>query len=216
MAKVPDVEGVRREQILCAAFEVAAKAGIGGVTIRAVAAEAGLSHSLVLFYFGRKDRLVSELLEWLIANSSMFRLAEDGSRHLATRERLHALLQQELMRTCREPRRTRLYFEFWALGALQPAIRARIDEEMDRYRTAFRTVIEELLAGQPAAFPGTTAAGLAALVVSWVHGCAVQATPGTEHFDLEAYGGVVRAAIEHLTRPLPGPDFASKPSTLSR
>jgi TetR/AcrR family transcriptional regulator, transcriptional repressor of bet genes len=202
MAKVPDVEGVRREQILCAAYEVAAKAGIGGVTIRAVAAEAGVSHSLVLFYFGRKDRLVSELLEWLIANSSMFRLAEDGSRHLATRERLHALLQQEMVRTCGEPRRTRLYFEFWALGALQPAIRARIDEEMERYRAAFQNVIEELLAAQPAACPGATASGLAALAVSWVHGCAVQATPGTKHFDLEAYRGEVRAAVEHLTRPL--------------
>jgi TetR/AcrR family transcriptional regulator, transcriptional repressor of bet genes len=202
MAKVPAVEEVRREQILRAAFEVAAGTGIGGVTLRAVAAEAGLSHSLVLFYFGRKERLVSELLEWLIVNSSMFRLAEDGSRHLATRERLHALLQQELARACREPRRMRLYFEFWALGALRPAIRARMDEELDRYRAAFQAVIQELLAAQPAAFAGATASGLAALVVSWVHGCAVQAAPGTDHFDLEAYRGVVRAAVEHLTRPL--------------
>ena len=50
-------EATRREQILKAAYEVALRRGIDGLTVRAVAARARLSHGLVLFHFKRKDQL---------------------------------------------------------------------------------------------------------------------------------------------------------------
>ena len=53
-------EDQRRGQILQAAFDVACRAGIGGLTVRAVAAEAHVSHALVLFHFGRKQRIEPE------------------------------------------------------------------------------------------------------------------------------------------------------------
>ena len=65
---------VRRGQIVEAAFEVASREGIGGLTIRAVAAEAGLSHALVVHYFERKERLVHALLDWLIETTSVLRV----------------------------------------------------------------------------------------------------------------------------------------------
>jgi TetR/AcrR family transcriptional repressor of bet genes len=186
---------VRRGQIVQAAFEVASREGIGGLTIRAVAAEAKLSHALVLHYFERKERLVRALLDWLIETTSVLRVSDDIARFPRALDRLHALLQQEMARLSHQPRHTRLFFEFWALGARHEEIRARIGAELERYRAAFRTIMDELLQAEPARFPGATADGMAAMAVSWIHGCAVQAMVDPEHFDTDEYLASVRGII---------------------
>jgi TetR/AcrR family transcriptional regulator, transcriptional repressor of bet genes len=191
-------EEERRGQILRAAFAVAARDGVGGVTVRAVAAEAAVSHALVLFHFGRKERLMHELLEWVIGGTAVLRVSEDVARFPHARDRLHALLQQEMVRLSHQPEQTRVFLEFWALGVRDDAIGAPISAELERYRTAFRTIMEELLLAEPAAFAGTTAEGLAAVAVSWIHGCAVQAMVDPGHFDTDEYLAAVRAMIGRL------------------
>jgi AcrR family transcriptional regulator len=189
---------VRRGQILQAAFEVASREGIGGLTIRAVAAEAELSHALVVHYFQRKERLVHALLDWLIETTSVLHVSDDVARFPRALDRLHALLQQEMARLGQQPRHTRLFFEFWALGARHEAIRARIGAELERYRAAFRTLMEELLLAEPARFPGATADGMAAMAVSWIHGCAVQAMVDPAHFDTDEYLATMRGIVGQL------------------
>jgi AcrR family transcriptional regulator len=191
-------EDVRREQILRGAFEVASREGIGSLTIRAVAAEAKLSHALVLFHFERKERLVHALLDWLIETTSVLHVSEDIGRFPHAQDRLHALLQQEMSRLSREPRHTRLFFEFWALGARHESIRVRISAELERYRAAFKAIMEELLHAEPGAFLGVTADGLAAVAVSWIHGCAVQAMIDPGHFDTDEYLAAVRGMVGQL------------------
>ena len=190
-------EDVRREQILQAAFEVASRAGIGGLTIRAVAAEAGLSHSLVVFYFQRKERLVHELLEWLIGTTAVLHVPDDVARMPGASDRLHALLQRELARVSHQPKHTRLFFEYWARGAQDDAIRERIAAELERYRAAFRTITGELLQGEPA-FDGVSADAMAAVAVSWMHGCAVQAMIDPRQFDTAEYLAAVRGFTARL------------------
>jgi AcrR family transcriptional regulator len=189
---------VRREQILRAAFEVASREGIGGLTIRAVAAEAELSHALVVHYFERKDRLVHALLDWLIETTSVLHVSDDVARFPRALDRLHALLQQEMARLSHQPRHTRLFFEFWALGARHVEIRVRISAELERYRAAFRTIMEELLLAEPARFVGATADGMAAMAVSWIHGCAVQAMIDPARFDTDEYLSAVRRIAGQL------------------
>ncbi|HEV2147006.1 MAG TPA: TetR family transcriptional regulator C-terminal domain-containing protein [Longimicrobiaceae bacterium] len=191
-------EEVRREQILQAAFEVASREGIGSLTVRAVAAEAELSHGLVLFHFQRKERLVHELLEWLIATRSVLNVPEEVARFPRALDRLHALLQEEMARLSHQPRHTRLFLEYWALGARDESIRARISAELERYRAAFLEIMEELLRAEPATFGGVTADGLAAVAVSWIHGCAVQAMVDPEHFDVGEYLAAVRGMVRQL------------------
>jgi TetR/AcrR family transcriptional regulator, transcriptional repressor of bet genes len=193
-------EKVRREQILRAAFEVAAREGIGGVTVRAVAAEAGLSHALVLFYFGRKDQMVLDLLEWLIATMSVMHVPEEIAHLPRALDRLHALLEQEMERLAREPRHTRLFYEFWALGARHEGIRVRVSAELDRYRAGFRTIMELLIHAEPATFARVTADGLASVGVSWIHGCAIQAMNDPDIFDTEEYLAAVRETFGQLVR----------------
>ena len=189
---------VRREQILRAAFEVASREGIGGLTIRAVAAEAELSHALVVHYFERKDRLVHALLDWLIETTSVLRVSDDVARFPRALDRLHALLQQEMARLSHQPRHTRLFFEFWALGARHEEVRVRISAELERYRAAFRAIMEELLEAEPARFVGATADGMAAMAVSWIHGCAVQGMIDPARFDTDEYLSAVRRIAGQL------------------
>jgi AcrR family transcriptional regulator len=191
-------EEERREQILRAAFEVAAREGIGSLTIRAVAAEARVSHALVIFHFRSRERLVHDLLEWLIEATSVLHVPEEVARLPDALDRLHALLQQEMGRLSHQPRHVRLFFDYWALGARQEAVRARMSAELERYRAAFRDIMAELLLAEPSAFSGATADGLAAMAVSWIHGCAVQAMIDPEHFDTDEYLAAVRGIAGRL------------------
>ncbi len=191
-------EAERREQILRGAFEVASREGIGSLTIRAVAAEAQVSHALVIFHFQRKERLVHALLDWLIQATSVLHVSDDVAGFPRALDRLHALLQQEMARLAHQPRHVRLFFDYWALGARHEEIRARISGEMHRYRAAFRAIMAELLLAEPAAFAGATADGMAAMAVSWIHGCAVQAMIDPEHFDTDEYLTAVRGIVGQL------------------
>jgi TetR/AcrR family transcriptional regulator, transcriptional repressor of bet genes len=195
MAGKPAPEEFRRQQILQSAFEVAGRAGLGGLTVRAVAAEAQLSHGLVLFYFKKKERLLHELLDWLLADTSVLDVSDDIARLPSAFDRLHTLLQQEVARVANEPRRTRLFFEYWALGARDATIRARIAKELERYRTAFREKVAGLLHSEPSTFAGITADGLAAVAISLIQGCAVQAMIDPAHFDMEEYLAAVRGIV---------------------
>lgn len=193
MERKPEDE--RREQILSAAFAVACRRGIGGLTVRAVAAEAKVSHALVLFHFGRKARLVIDLLDWVITRTAVLHISEDVAAFPYARDRLHALIQQEMVRLSHQPEHTRLFLEYWAMGARHAEIRTRIGGELERYRTAFREIMDELLQADGKPFGDATPDGLAAVAVSWIHGCAVQAMMAPADFDTDEYLAAVRGMI---------------------
>jgi AcrR family transcriptional regulator len=180
-------EAARREQILQAALDVALHDGIDGLTVRGVAAQAGLSHGLVHFHFERKDRLVLALLDWVLAETLTLHLPEDQAGEPDPLQRMSRLLRQEMERLAQEPKRTRLFLEFWALGARHPAMQARIGAALERYRASFREMAEEVLRKEPARFPGGTPDALAAVAVSFINGCAVQAMIDPDHFDAAEY-----------------------------
>lgn len=191
-------EGERREQLLRAAFEVARREGIPGVTVRAVAARAGVSHALVLFHFRRKDALLRGLLDWLLADMAVLHMSEDIAAFPRSLDQLHALLQQEMARLSEQPEHTRLFLEFWALGAQHAAIRSRIRAELARYRSTFESIMEAVLRSDPVTFAGVTAHGLSAVAVSWIHGCAVQAMIDPA-FDTDEYLAAVRGVVGQLS-----------------
>lgn len=187
-------EAERREQIMKAAYDVAVRRGIDGLTVRAVAAKARLSHGLVLFHFKRKDQLGLALLDRVLASTLSFNIPEQVSSLPNPRDRLLALCQQEIRRLSEEPRQTRLLLEYWARGAHNAVIRAKISAGLESYRAGFREIAEEALrrAGPRAKSPP---AGVAALTVSLIIGCPVQAMIDPEHFDLGEYFAVVQGIL---------------------
>ncbi|MGH7633997.1 MAG: TetR/AcrR family transcriptional regulator [Gemmatimonadaceae bacterium] len=191
-------EEARREQILAAAHAVASRNGIDGLTVRAVAARAKLSHGLVLFHFKRKDELVTALLDRVLATTFVLTLSEDVLRLPDALDRFVAVIRQEMDRLAQEPRRMRLFFEYWALGSRHSRIRTKVSTALLDYRTAFRTIAEDALRTQAARLTGVTPEGLAAVAVSLINGCAVQAMIDPERFDIAKYRAAARGVMAQL------------------
>lgn len=188
----------RRQQIVNAAYAVALQEGIDGVSLRAVAAKAKLSHGLLVFHFKNKDQLIDSLLDRVLATTAMVRTHDDVGRLPAARNRLAAVLMQELQNLSRDPAGIRLFFEYWALGVRDPAIREKIGGALKRYRTAFRSLAQEVLPAEPANASTITPDALAAVAVSLISGCAVQAMIDPKHFDNGAYIAAVHSIVDRL------------------
>lgn len=180
-------EATRRDQILKAAYEVAARRGLDGITVRLVAAHAQLSSGLVLFHFKTKDQLIVALLDWLLLTTTVLHIPPAIAGLASPLDRLVALLRQEMNRLSREPRRIRLFFEFWVAGGRNAAIGGKMRNELERYREAFRPMAVEVLVAEPERFPRVSADGLAAVAVSFIKGCAVQSMIDPARFDIQDY-----------------------------
>ena len=167
-------ETIRREQVIAAAYELAIAGGLGAITIRDVAARAGMSSGLVLFHFSSKEQLVLELLDWVLATTTTLRVGPRLLSIAAPLDRLSALLTQEVMRLAAEPERVRVFFAFWSAGLWNEDIRERMQPELDRYRAAFHPIAADVIAAEPERFATATPDALAAIAVSFVKGCAVQ------------------------------------------
>jgi TetR/AcrR family transcriptional repressor of bet genes len=188
-------EATRREQILKAAYEVALRRGIDGLTVRAVAARARLSHGLVLFHFKRKDQLGLALLDRVLATTMADRIPDEIDAISKPRERLQALLGHEVYRLLEEPRRIRLLLEYWARGAHNAVIRGKISAGLDHYRSAFRSIAEESLRTEPGRAGKAALTGVAAAAVSLIIGYPVQAMIDPDQFDIEEYLAAVQAIL---------------------
>jgi AcrR family transcriptional regulator len=190
-----ETQATRREQILEAAYEVALRRGIDGLTVRAVAARARLSHSLVLFHFKRKDQLGLALLDRVLAGTLSLTLGDEIRSIRNPSERLQALFRQELHRLSEEPRRLRLLLEFWTRGGHNAVIRQKIAAGLDRYRTAFQDLAAEISGADGRR---STSGGSAAVAVSLIIGYPVQAMIDPEHVGVGEYLVAVRGAMGQL------------------
>ena len=193
-------EAERQEQILRAAHEVALRRGIDGLTVRAVAARARLSHGLVLFHFKRKEQLGLALLDRVLATTLLLTVPDDIGAIRNPRERLQALFRHELHRLSDEPRRIRLLLEYWARGAHNAVIRGKIGAGLESYRTAFRETAEKALRNEPGRLGKGTAAALAATAVSLILGFPVQAMIDPDHLAVAEYLAAVDGILGHLPR----------------
>jgi len=206
-------EAERRGQILRAAYDVASRDGLEGVTVRVVALEAGLSSGLVLFHFTSKDQLLLALLDYVLATTTVLHVTEDIAAIEAPLERLIALLQREMNRLASEPRRIRLFFEFWTQGFRHPLIAAKMQVELARYRAAFRPMAAAVLDTEQERFTHVTPDGLAAVAVSFIKGCAVQSMLDPETFDIQEYLAAANGLIGELGVPVTRSYGESAPRT---
>jgi TetR/AcrR family transcriptional regulator, transcriptional repressor of bet genes len=191
-------EAERREQILKAAYDVAVSRGIDGLTVRAIAARARLSHGLVLFHFKRKDQLGLALLDRVLENTMLLTIPDQISVIPNPQDRLQALFQHEMRRLGEEPRRIRLFLEYWTRGAHNAVIRQKMSAALEGYRAAFLTIAEEALAGGGGRLHKSTPPGVAAAAVSLILGYPVQALIDREHFAVREYFATAQEILGRL------------------
>ncbi len=201
-------EETRHEEILRAAYDVAARKGLEALTLRAVAARAHVSHGTVLFHFKSRDDLVSGLLDRVLYAAAVLRVPYAVERIIRPSERLHALLRAEMDRLATEARHFRLFLEYWALGVRSAPIRKKIGAALDAYRAGWKALALPVLDpeqesrstrnGQSEA-KRLTADGIAAVAVSLVQGCALQAVIDPKGLNIDHHFDVAAQMLANVT-----------------
>ncbi len=196
--RIPEEQ--RREGLLRAAFAVAARDGLAGVTARAVAAEAGVSSGLVFFHFRTVDALHAALLEWLLAHTFVAAELPPGRRpNAGAAARMLAAVRRDLDALPRARRRVELFFDYWVRGTRDPAVRGTIRGALDRYRAAFvplaAAVVAEAPLGHYGPDPERAAAGLATVAATFVEGCALRVVLDPAGFDVDAAMATLTALV---------------------
>lgn len=194
-------EKERKDQILAAAFTVATKVRLEGLTIRAVARECRLSPGLVLFHFESRDALLLALLDRLLAETIVGEPTPEILALPSARLRLLALLRRELELLPGRRTRLELFFDYWVAGIGDRSIRGRIQRALQRYRDAILPLAEAVVAEEADALPGVTAADLAGLMVAVIEGCVVQAVVDPQAFDVTRALTVIAAVLKPPARP---------------
>ena len=202
-------EETRREDILRAAYDVAARQGLEALTLRAVAARADVSHGTVLFHFKRKRELVASLLDRVLYATAVLRIPDEIAQITRPSEQLHALLRAEMDRLSTDPRHFRLLLDYWTIGVRNATIRQAIRIALENYRGGFRDLADAVVVGdfQPpgrrsaraAETGGATGPGVAAVTVSLIHGCALQAVIDPKGFDVEQHFDAAAQMLDRLS-----------------
>ncbi|ANW65808.1 TetR family transcriptional regulator [Mycobacterium sp. djl-10] len=167
----PSVEAERRPQILAAACEVIATAGIPALRLSDVARAAGVSSGTVHYYFETKKEVITAAFEFNLTDSLARRqeLLTSGKDSLAI---LHDLVESYLPNDELSVRAWKVWLALWAEGSRD----AVLQEINDRLYGQWRDVVASVIADAQAA--GTARPGDASvqanMLIGMLDGLAVQ------------------------------------------
>ena len=160
---------VRRDEILTATVDLVDRLGLAAVRVGDVAAELGVSASLVFYHFGTKDDLVAEAFAHAVERDLARidkALAPDDPV-----ERLRRLLH--LYGPTGQAVGWRVWIDAWALAQREPHIRKVLRRLDDRWEVAFRQVVEDGVASD--VFTCADPAGTVRRVAAMLDGLSVAA-----------------------------------------
>lgn len=167
----------RRTLIADALMRVAAERGLEAVSLRQVAAEAGVTSGMVQHYFRNKDEMVTFAMEMVKRNISARSAADDLGEGASITELVRALFVQLL--PLDETRRTegRVALAFMAYAAARPEIGVTVRAD----NALLREVITERIrtaqaAGRPR--PDLDPGHLATALMALAEGLSIQALSG--------------------------------------
>jgi AcrR family transcriptional regulator len=191
--KIPEER--RRELILEAAYRVALRQRLAGLSTRAVAAEAGISNGLLFFHFRSRRVLLLALLDWLLAETILRRAADRSTASEHAAARLAAEIRGAVEELTQVRGRIGLFFDYWFLSAQDEVIRKRIRSALKRYRDSYLPLTRAAIAEQPARYADVTAESLADMATSFVEGCALRLVVEPGSYDVKAYSTVLTVLL---------------------
>jgi AcrR family transcriptional regulator len=163
MARAPfhrEGEAVRRDALITATAQCLALHGAGGISVRMVAASAGVSAGLVTHYFGSIDDLIAATYHATGDRIGALLDAAVDDAGSAPRARLSAYVEANFRPPISDPELLATWAAFWALAGSNPAIAAI----RDSVAAATRAQVESLLAACGARETRLAAIGLTALI----------------------------------------------------
>ena len=191
-------EAVRRAQILCAARRCIVALGYERVTVRDVAADAGVSTGTVVHYFGDKDSVLeAALLDKVQDTGLALRAALTGAN--TAWERLERLVEASLPASDEVRDEWRLWLTFWGEATRNERLRAVSARQHRRWtRFLMRTITDGIAAGE---FAPVDPAVIAAQAAALVDGLAVQATLRNPQLDAVRMRALCLDALQRLLNP---------------
>lgn len=181
----------RSAEIADAARRLALDEGLAALTLRSIAARAGVTPALVAHYQPNMDALVAGTFEVVVATE-----IDEVERLLATlpgpRERLGALLDT-LLDGSRDDV-TVVWVEAWALGRRNDALAASVRRQMDAWQAVVQGVVEEGVAR--AGFETDDAAATAWQLLGMIDGLNAQAL--VRWGDASERGSLIHRAVEGM------------------
>lgn len=181
----------RSAEIADAARHVALEQGLAAVTLRAIAARAGVTPALVAHYQPSMDALVASTFTAIVAAE-----IDEVDALLAglpgPRERLGALLDT-LLDGSRDDV-TVVWVEAWALGRRNEALAASVRDEMDAWQAVVQGVVEDGVA--EAGFETDDAAATAWQLLGMIDGLNAQAL--VRWGDASDRGSLIHRAVEGM------------------
>ncbi|MER7398727.1 TetR/AcrR family transcriptional regulator [Streptomyces sp. NPDC000151] len=137
-----------REQVLAAAMTTIAEEGLDRLTMAGLGREVGMSSGHILYYFGTKDELLLQTLQWSEEQLGAQRRAE-LARRVPARARIDALVDLYLPEGHRDPRWT-LWLEVWnrSQNADDPTRERQLDLELAWHRDLVALLVEGASKGE--------------------------------------------------------------------
>ncbi|MEU9319652.1 TetR/AcrR family transcriptional regulator [Streptomyces sp. NPDC048295] len=171
MPPAPGDREARREDVSEAVWHVLADKGFGGLTLRAVAAEMGVSTGMLMHYFPAKRALIAHALDLLEKRTAERPRRERPAEGLAT---VRAMLLDILPLTAGDTARNRIWVSSWDLALADDGLATDQADRYTRLRSTLRPHLEAArgLGELPAAADPEQ---LAATAVAFTHGLVVQA-----------------------------------------
>lgn len=177
----------RREELVKAAYQVALAEGLEHVTGRKVATRAGLSTGLIFFHFTNREGLLEAVLDKLV-DEIFGSMGQPGGP--AT---LLQFLESRIERQKAERREMKLLIDFWVMGVREKAIRTRMQQALERYRSVLLPYAQTFTSSRGA---DQAAEGLAQVALSCVLGCGLQVVIESGRFDTAKYIDSIRLLLD--------------------
>jgi AcrR family transcriptional regulator len=186
----PQIDHIRKPQLLAAAAEVIGERGFGSTRVADVAERAGTSAPAVIYWFGSKDELLTSALTF---DEDRFdsAITERLAGLERPRDRLRALIE-----ACAAEYDCRLWIELWGRALRDQGAAVARQQLDDRWRDRIAEVVR---AGQELGeFAGGDGEDVAAIIASLLDGLAVQATLGDSGITPERMRDLALSAAEPL------------------
>jgi TetR/AcrR family transcriptional repressor of bet genes len=156
----------RRQSLIEATLRCLRQFGHEGVSVRRIAASAGVSPGLINHHFPSISSLIAASYEALASSllDSIRRYAHDSSA--SPRERLRRFFQASFARDLLDPQLFSSWLVFWSMASHSPAVRRVHDRTYGEYRATLESLLRELRRSShaPSFRLKAAAIGLAALL----------------------------------------------------
>ena len=130
----------RREHVLNAAMEAIAEVGVDRLRMADIAGKAGMTPGHILYYFGRKDRILIETLHWSESDLER-RRARELARISDPQKQLKKFVALYLP-TERDDMRWRLWTQTWSHPTRDPETLAELERWIGSWKRDLVAILE--------------------------------------------------------------------------